>query len=302
METFKIAGLIAAPFTPMKNGGEINLEIIPAYAKKLKTDGLSGVFICGTTGEGMLMTAEERKAIAEKWIEEQNDDFKAIVHVGTTSAKQSTDLARHARKAGAYAVAAIGPLFLKPSRIEELIGFCAEIAEGAPDLPFYYYHIPSVSGVDFPMAEFLEKAAVRIPNLAGIKYTHNNFTDMQKCLEMNQGKWDILHGYDELLLAGLAFGAKGAVGSTYNYMAKLYFGIIDDFENGKIAEAAEKQALAVRIVDVLIRYNGALVSGKNIMKSFGIDCGQCRYPLNNLSDEEYDRFLKDMQGAGFFNI
>ena len=231
MEIKKIKGLIAAPFTPMKEDSEINLEVIPAYARKLKTDGVKGVFICGTTGEGMLMTNDERKSVAEKWVKEQTENFKVIVHVGTTSAIQSMDLASHAQKVGAYAVGTMGPVFLKPTRVEELVGFCADVAAGAPKLPFYYYHIPSVSGIQLPMDEFIRKVSVQVPTFAGLKFTHNNFMEMKLCMDIEDGKWDILHGYDELLLAGLTFGAKGAVGSTYNFMAPLYNKIIFDFEN-----------------------------------------------------------------------
>lgn len=223
----------------MKANGEINPVLIPAYAEKLKADAIKGVFICGTTGEGMLMTSDERKTITEQWIKEQTEDFKVIVHVGTTSAKQSKELAVHAQNSGAYAIGCMGPVFLKPDRTEELIDFCAEIAAGAPALPYYYYHIPLVTGVNLSMIEFLQKAAQKIPNLAGIKFTHNDFMEMQQCLQLDKGKWDILHGFDEVLLAGLAFGAEGAVGSTYNFMAPLYNQIIADFNNGNI-EAARK--------------------------------------------------------------
>ncbi len=302
MEIKKIQGLIAAPFTPMKPDGAINPDVIPAYAKKLKTDGVKGVFICGTTGEGMLMTNEERKEITVKWMPEQTDDFKVIVHVGTTSAKQSKELASHAQKVGAYAVGCMGPIFLKPTRVEELVGFFIELASGSPDLPFYYYHIPSVTGIDLSVSGFLKTASSQIPNLAGIKFTHNNFMDMQQCITMDDGKWDILHGYDELLLAGLAFGAKGAVGSTYNFMASVYNGIINDFEAGKIKEAREKQLLSVKIIEILQRYNGALVAGKNIMKMIGIDCGGCRFPLNNLTNNMHEKLQNELKEAGFFKL
>jgi N-acetylneuraminate lyase len=302
MKIEKIKGLIAAPFTPMKRNGEIHPEIIPAYAKKLKTDGVKGVFICGTTGEGMLMTNDERKAVAEKWIAEQTEDFKVIVHVATTASKQSAELAAHAQKAGAFATGTMGPVFLSPARTEELVGFCAKVAAGAPNLPFYYYHIPSVSGVHLSMKEFIQQAAVKIPNFAGLKFTHNNFMEMQQCLELDKNKWDILHGYDELLLAGLVFGAKGAVGSTYNFMAPLYNGIITDFENGKIEEARKKQAKSIQIIEILIRYNGAVVSGKSIMKSVGIDCGNCRAPLKNLTENESGDLIKELEKVGFYNL
>ena len=170
MKFEKIDGLIAAPYTPYLPNGEINTEIIPDYAEKLKGDGLKGVFICGTTGEGMLLTNEERMTLAEKWVEQNSKEFKVIVHVGTTSSKQSKNLAMHAQKIGAYAIGSIGPLFLKPPKVEELVAFCAELASGAPKLPFYYYHIPSVSGVDLSMTEFIKVAAKQIPNFCYVSF------------------------------------------------------------------------------------------------------------------------------------
>ncbi len=300
MKINKIKGLIAAPYTPMKSDGSINPQIIVPYAAKLKKDKLSGVFICGTTGEGMLMTLEERKTVTEQWLKFQTDDFKVIVHVGTTSAKQSFELANHAQKSGAPAIGCMGPVFLQPSRVEELVTFCAEVANGAPDLPFYYYHIPSVTGINLSMSSFLELAKTQIPNLAGIKFTDNNLMEFQKCHNLDNGKWDILHGYDELLLAGLSFGAQGAVGSTYNFMAPLYNGIIEDFKNGNIEAARKKQATTVGIIDILLKNNGTLVAGKALMKLFGVDCGPCRSPLKKLSAVEYENLINEIKEIGLF--
>jgi N-acetylneuraminate lyase len=302
MEIKKINGLIAAPFTPMKKDGSINPGIIGDYGEKLKKDGLKGVFICGTTGEGMFMTNEERKTVTEKWMAEQTDNFKVIVHVGTTSAKQSKELAHHAQQFGAYAVGCMGAVFLKPGKVDLLVDFCAEVASGSPDLPFYYYHIPSVSGIDLSMYELIQKASVRIPNFAGLKFTHNNFLEMQQCLNLDNGKWDILHGYDEMLLAGLVFGAKGAVGSTYNYMATLYNQMINDFEKGDLEEARKKQLTSVKIIEVLIKHNGAIAAGKAIMREVGIDCGNCRTPLPSFTKNERELYINDMKNEGFFEI
>ena len=295
----KIKGLIAAPYTPMMADGSINTEVIPGYGDKLKTDGLKGVFICGTTGEGMLMTVEERKAVADKWILEQDVEFRVIVHVGSPSAKQSQELAMHAQQIGAYAIGCMAPVFLTPDGSEELVSFCAEVASGSPDLPFYYYYMPNVSGETVPIYEFLKQASKRIPNFAGIKFTHNNFMAMQLCMSLDEEKWDILHGYDELLLAGLALGAKGAVGSTYNFMAPLYIQMIEDFENGDMEEARNKQRLSVQVINIMSGYNGALVAGKSLMKSFGIDCGPCRLPLKNLSVDSKMSLENELMEIGF---
>jgi N-acetylneuraminate lyase len=152
------------------------------------------------------------------------------------------------------------------------------------------------------MVDFLQKAPARIPNLAGIKFTHNNFMEMQQCLQMDDWKWDILHGFDEVLLAGLSFGVKAAVGSTYNFMAPLYNHIIEAFNSGNMSEARKLQAISVEIIKILIRYNGAIVAGKSVMKSIGMDCGHCRTPLRNLSENEYSNLVKELEKAGLYEL
>jgi len=299
-EKQKLTGLIAAPFTPMDKRGEINTGLIEQYATKLKKDGVEGAFVCGTTGEGMLMTSEERKVVSEKWIEQQNDHFKVIVHVGTTCAKQSKELANHAQIAGAYAVGCMGPMFLKPSRVEDLVSFCSEVASGAPELPFYYYHIPSVSDVNLPMPEFLDQAKSVIPNLAGIKFTHRNMMEMFQCLRVEEGKWDILHGFDEELLCGLSLGAKGAVGSTFNYLAPLYLRLMKAFQVGNMDEARACQYESVKFIEILIRYGGGVIGGKPIMKFVGLDCGPLRAPAHNFNSAELTKYRKELDEIGFF--
>jgi N-acetylneuraminate lyase len=180
------------------------------------------------------------------------------------------------------------------------VNFCAEVASGAPKLPFYYYHIPSVSGVNLPMRDFIRQGREQIPNLAGIKFTDNNFMDMMQCLELDNGKWDILHGYDELLLAGLAFGAQGAVGSTYNFMANLYYEVIKNFKEGNLEAAREKQLQSVRVVEILNKYGGAIAAGKAFMKQVSVDCGPCRLPLINLNGMNYENFVKEMESLNVF--
>ncbi len=298
----KLKGLIAAPYTPMYGDGLLNLDLIVPYAAKLKEDGITGVFICGTTGEGMLMSLEERMAVAEQWIKEQTSDFKVIVHVGTTSAVQSKKLAQHAQQIGAYAVGCMGPMFLKPGNIDDLVRFCVEVAAGSPELPFYYYHIPTVSDVWLPMPDFLKKAQLVIPNLAGIKFTHRNMMEMLQCIQLDGGKWDILHGFDEELLCGLSMGAQAAIGSTYNYMASVYHKLMDAYKSGDMETARSFQSISVKFIEILIRYGGGVIGGKAVMKMVGLDCGPLRAPARNLTDKEFDQYKKELEDIGFFDF
>ena len=166
----KIIGLIDAPFTPFYANGDVNLEPIEAYAKMLQKNGLKGVFINGSSGEGYMLTTEERMLLAERWVAVAPKDFKIIVHVGSYCLRESRRLAEHAQKLGVWGIGSMAPPFPHIGRIEELVKYCEEIASAAPELPFYYYHIPAFNGAYLPMLDLLKAVDGRIPNFAGIKY------------------------------------------------------------------------------------------------------------------------------------
>jgi N-acetylneuraminate lyase len=298
----RLKGLIAAPFTPMKKDGSLNLSVIGDYAQRLNSEGVKGVFVGGTTGEGYLMTEEERKQVLEAWLSHQEEDFKVIAHVGATSYLQSAGLAKHAEQVGAFAVGAMGPSFFQPSRADELVGYCAKIAEEAPGLPFYYYHIPGMSGVNVSMKEFLTQASEAIPNLQGLKFTHFNLMEMQQCMMFGEGKYEIIHGYDEVLICGLVLGAQAAIGSTFNYMAPLYNRLIACVEEGDLSTARELQQYSVKVVEVLMKYRGGAIGGKAIQSLCGIECGPSRLPIQTLSGDEITQLKKDLEALTFFEV
>jgi len=178
------------------------------------------------------------------------------------------------------------------------VNFCAQIASGAPGLPFYYYHMPAMTGADLPMHDFLKAAGPHIPNLAGIKFTHENLMDYSRCLNFEEGRYNILFGRDEILLAALAMGATGAVGSTYNYMAPLYHRVMEAFNAGDLETARKFQTQAIQIITVMNR-RGGLAAGKAMMKMIGFDCGPVRAPLQNLSPEALESLARELKAAGF---
>src|ERR1051326_7626368 len=135
----KFTGLIAAPFTAMNPDSTLNLPMITHQAKALAENGVTGAFICGTTGEGLSLTTHERIQIAEKWLSPAPASLKIIVHVGHQSVNESRQLAAHAERIEAAAFATIAPTFFRATNLDQLIDFCAQIAEAAPSLPFYYY-------------------------------------------------------------------------------------------------------------------------------------------------------------------
>jgi N-acetylneuraminate lyase len=295
-----LEGLIAAPFTPMGPDGSLNLSVIPGYYRMLKANGVRGAFICGSTGEGVSMTTREKMAVAEAWAActRGDADFKVMTLVGGTSIVDCQDLARHAEHIGLYGVSFTAPFYFKPANVSMLAKACQAVSGVVPDLPFYYYHIPVLNGVEFPMISLLEAIDGRIPNFAGIKYTHEDFMDFLSCLQYREGRYDMLWGRDENMLPALSLGATGAVGSTFNYAAPLYHRLTAAFKKGDLALAQALQQQSIDMIRLLGKYGG-IATGKAYMKLIGVDCGEFRLPVKNMNATEFESFRKDVAALGF---
>lgn len=301
MEFEKIVGLIDAPFTPFDADGNVNLAPIPAYAAMLQKNGLKGVFVNGSSGEGYMLTTEERKALAEAWVKAAPEGFKVIVHVGSCCVRDSRELARHAEEIGAWGIGAMAPPFPKIARVEELVKYIEEIACGAPSLPFYFYHIPAFNGAFLPMLDVLKAVDGRVPNFAGIKYTFESLYEYNQCRLYKDGKYDMLHGQDETILPCLAMGgARGGIGGTTNYNGRELTAIIDAWSRGDIEAAREHQNFSQEVINVICRYRGNIVGGKRIMKLIGLDLGPNRTPFRNVTDEEEAQMKRELEEIGFF--
>lgn len=298
----KIIGLIDAPFTPFHENGDLNLEPIEKYAAMLQKNGLQGVFINGSSGEGYMLTTEERMQLAERWLKVAPQGFKVIVHVGSCCLRESQKLAAHAQEIGAWGIGSMAPPFPKIGRIEELVKYCEAIANSAPDLPFYYYHIPAFNGAFLPMLELLKAVDGRISNFAGIKYTFECLYEYNQCRLYKNGKYDMLHGQDETILPSLAQGgAQGGIGGTTNYNGRELVGIIEAWKKGDIETAREKQNFSQEVINVICRYRGNIVGGKRIMKLLGFDLGPNRVPFQNMTNEEEQQMKKELEAINFFS-
>lgn len=297
----KIKGLIAATFASFNEDGSVNLSMIPKLVEKMIQDGLTGVFICGTNGEGPNMTTEERMAVAEAYVKAAKKEILVLVHVGHSSIIESRKLASHAEKIGADAISSVAAFYFKPTSVQNLVASVAEIASAAPSIPFYYYHIPTLTGVAMDMVEFLRLGESQIPNLAGIKYTASTLFEYQACLNYKGGKFDILYGYDEMLLSALAVGAKGAIGSTYTFAAPLYLKVMEFFNKDNQTEARAIQFQMVEMVRNLVKYP-PIPAQRAIMKMFGYDLGKCRLPLQELTEKDAQSLKLDLEKSGFFDL
>lgn len=297
MDIEKIHGLIAAAYTPMDGDGAVNLRVIPKLAEHYLQAGLQGTFICGTTGEFSSLRVDERKAIAQAWIAARDPSLKVLIHCGDDCLDHACNLARHAQEIGADSVASMAPRFFKPD-VGQLIAYLGQIAQSAPHLPFYYYHTPATTGLTFSACDFLEQAADQIPNLAGIKFTHENLMDYRLCLQVKQGRFDILFGRDEMFLGAWATGARGGVGSTYGFAYQAYQSIIDSLASGDLVEAQVQQGRVCRLIALMKKYRG-LVGAKAIMGLLAVDCGPVRQPLKQLNLSEREQLVEDLNQIGW---
>lgn len=299
MQMQKFEGLIAAPFSPMNEKGEVVYERIPAYYNFLKQNKVVGAFINGSTGEGVSLTQKERMKTAEQWVAVAKADpsVKIINLAGGTSYMECIENAQHSAETGVDAIALLAPYYFKPSGAAQLAEFVARVAETVPQMPVYFYHIPVLTGCFVPMYDFLKEAAPAIPNLAGIKYTHEDFMDFLSCISFMDGKYEMLWGRDENLLSALVLGTRSGVGSTFNYAAPLYYKLIAAFDDGNLILARQLQQKAIDMIRLLGKYGG-IATGKAYMRYVGLDCGEFRSPVKNMSRDDYRKFSEDVKTLG----
>ncbi|AIJ09300.1 MULTISPECIES: dihydrodipicolinate synthase family protein [Edwardsiella] len=293
----KLTGLIAAPHTPFKADGSVNYPVIDRIAEHLIADGVTGAYVLGTTGEGIQCSVEERMRIAERWVDASQGKLDLIVHTGALSIADAVTLARHANTLDIMATSVIGPCFFKPGSVDDLVEYCRLVAEAAPDKGFYYYH-SSMSGLSIDMERFLQSASGRIPNLSGMKFNASDMYEYQRCLRVENGRFDIPFGVDEFMPAGLACGATSAVGSTYNYAAPLYLRLMESFRRGDMQDVARCMDKVIAIIRVLVEYGG-VAAGKVAMQLHGIDVGDPRRPLRPMTTQQKADALAKFRAAEF---
>lgn len=293
MKVKRLKGLIAAPHTGFNAKGEVEYGEIEKQAAALIEQGVKGAYICGTTGEGIQCSVEERKKVMDAWVKAANGKLFIIAHIGALSIVDAQELGKHAVKAGVDATSIVPPNFFRPGSIDALIAYLNEALKTSKNLPFYYYHT-TMSGVNLPMKKFLEAADGKIKNLAGIKFNNPDLYEFQNCLTACGGKFDITWGVDEFFAGALALGAESAIGSTYNYMAPHYLKIWDNFNKGKMDEVKEGMRKVCEVVDILVQYGG-VAAGKVMMKAHGIELGDPRLPLMPVSAEGKKDILARMK-------
>uniref|UniRef100_A0A3Q2I022 N-acetylneuraminate lyase n=1 Tax=Equus caballus TaxID=9796 RepID=A0A3Q2I022_HORSE len=229
---------------------------------------------------------------------------QVVIHVGALSLKESQELAQHAAEIGADGIAVIAPFFLKPWNKDVLINFLKEVAAAAPALPFYYYHIPALTGVKIRAEEVLDGIQEKIPTFQGLKFSDTDLLDFGQCVDQNrQRQFAFLFGVDEQLLSALVMGATGAVGSTYNYLGKKTNQMLEAFERKDFSSALNHQFCIQRFINFVVKLGFGVSQTKAIMTLVsGIPMGPPRLPLQKASREFTDNAEAKLRSLDFLSF
>lgn len=300
MNFSRLNGLIAATYTPFDSQGNLNSDQYPLIVDYLLERGVKGLYVCGSTGEGMSLSVRERIDVTKGYVRAADGRVPVIVQVGHNCVEDARQLAAAAADCGADAISATCPSYYKIADPDLLTACMKEIAGGAAELPFYYYHIPSLTGSTISMPDFLDQAGAAIPNLVGLKYTDTKLFEFQECRHVQNGRFDIVWGCDEMLLGALATGAQAAIGSTYNIAAPLYQKLIEAFHAGDLVHARHLQLQSVRMIRLLAKhpFHPAM---KALLSSVGVDVGTCRLPQGALSAQDVTMLRSELEAIGFFD-
>ena len=287
-------GAYAAMFTPYRPDGRVNEEMIERLVEHGLSNGLTGFYITGSTGEGLLLSLNERRLVAERAVKAVSGRAKVIVHVGCVATDDSVALARHAAKVGADWVSSVAPIYYG----QNFTAACRHYGRiaGATDLPFMIYSLHAQVVPDRDVRFF------DLPNVKGMKYTGTDYFAVQ-CLKRRldeQGKEAIFFaGRDEQLVCALAYRNvfSGGIGTTYNIIPRHFSEICRLSFAGEAEAAAKVQDEANRVVSLMVESENWSYR-KAMMKYIGLDCGWCRYPFAPLSDAEYGAYARHIEALG----
>lgn len=282
-------GAYSAIFTPFDSAGEVNFDMLTAITEYQLDQGLQGFFVTGSTGEGLLLTYEERLEVITQVIKTCRGRATVIAHVGHPSTDFAARLARDSADAGADWIGSVAPIY-HGTTFEGAMRHYEQISN-ATDLPFMIYSLGGVIDSRRDVAFF------DLPNVCGLKYTGANFYSVQQMARFLDQPIAMMSGFDEQFVAGQSFGFQGGIGTTFNFGPRFYADIYRHYHEGNIAEAARIQA-KINTVTELIAPPENWSYRKAVMKYIGFDCGAYRSPYAPLTDEEYETLANQLDALG----
>ena len=285
----RMQGPFSAIFTPYDEAGAVNFEMLSAIAEFQLAHGVRGFFATGSTGEGLLLTTDERNAVVRFLAENFRERATIIAHVGHPSTEIAVGLAREAADAGAHWISSVAPIYHGTTFAGAMRHYQA--ISNRVELPFMIYSLGAV--VDSRR----DAAFFELPNVCGMKYTGANFFSVQQLQRNVKRPIALMSGFDEQFVAGQSFGFVGGIGTTFNFAPGIYAGIYEHYHRGEIGEAVRLQSEINRVTDLMASYENWSYR-KAVMRYIGFDCGPARAPYAPLSEHEYREFAKLLDAIG----
>ncbi|XP_078668036.1 N-acetylneuraminate lyase-like [Branchiostoma floridae x Branchiostoma belcheri] len=300
----RVEGIIAAVFTPVKENGDLNLDVIDRYVDHLVSQGVLNVFVGGSSGEGASFSLAERKQLTERWVTSGSGKLQnVIVHVGGVSIPDSQDLARHAESVGVQGISTLPTVVFKPKNAAMVAEHLKMLYDAAPNTPLLYYHLPDYTGVNIKIEDMVNAVEkLGVPTFSGVKFTGADLRDLRRSIKLFGEKYMFPYGCDEHMLCVLPLGCKTFIGSTYNYAGRLYNKLIDAYKNGDMETALRQLDKSQSLVGVLFAHSYDIGINKQVMSLVsGIDMGPPRHPIVYRSAAEMKQVRGELEECGFFN-
>lgn len=286
-------GIIPAFVTPLKDDGSIWRDAAEKALDFELAQGADGFYICGATGEGLVLQPQARMDLAEIVVRHLNGRAACISHIAAIDLKTTLMLARQAEAAGCDAIAAIPPIYFNYGE-DDIYQYYKAIGD-AVHIPVMIYYHPA-AGVNLS-AEFMARL-FQIENVTSVKWSKPDYFQMLLCKELTHGEMNILNGPDETLLCGLAAGADGGIGTSYNFLLPQARRLYQAFQAGQMAQARQMQAEIDRILTVVLK-RPVIPATKEIMRLVGMDVGYATYPMHRFAPGEVETLIRDLRAAGF---
>lgn len=281
-------GVIPASLSIFDKDENLDIKATKEFTEFLLGFDINGFYLTGSTGEGFLMTPDERKKSVEAVMEIAGDKVPVVVHIGDIGTKKSIELARHAKEAGATAISSVPPFYWKFNN-EQIYNYYKDISD-AVDMPMIVYNIPLAGAMSKELIVELSK----IDNIKGVKYTDKDIYQIPAIKEGCGKEFMVYGGCDELASSNLLIGVDGIVGSFYNLIPDLFIQIKQAIDNNEVKKAYELQRNAVTIISYLVD-GGNMVAGiKAVLREAGINAGYARKPFINFYDEDQKKLAKDL--------
>lgn len=292
---------VVTVFDKDENIDEIGMRQLISF---LIDQGVNGLYLTGSTGEGFTMVPEERKRVVEIVIDETAGRVPVVVHVGAIGTKISIDLAKHAERAGADGISSVPPFYWKFNE-NQIVNYYKDIADSC-NLPMIVYNITLAGLMNMNTIKRLSK----IESIKGIKYTALSHYEIMEIKDEIANDFLVYSGADEMAMSGLLAGADGIIGSFYNIMPRHFINLYNAIKSNDIDKARKLQKQAVEVIMYTLKMPSFYAGMKVILKWMGINGGYCRRPFENLTEEQEAEFRRgfrelkkiyDLEGIDFID-